>query len=86
MMRHKKKTQSGQGMVEYLVIVAIIAISSIGIIKVLSQTLRIKFSQVTASLQDRQGPKNAQLKKVSRKHWRLKGMGDLNSGVLNNEK
>lgn len=46
-----KKKQSGQSLTEYLILVALIAISSIGIIRILGQTTRAQLANVTNALQ-----------------------------------
>ena len=53
--------QRGQGLIEYLMIVAIMAVSTIGIVSVMSQTVKGKFATITNSLQGRTqkvGPTN----------------------------
>ena len=53
-MLHKKSNpQKGQSLTEYLILVALVAISSIGIIKLLGQTVTVQFSNITNSLQGR---------------------------------
>ena len=41
----------GQGMTEYIIIVALIAIAAIGILELLGGTVRIQFGKIAASLQ-----------------------------------
>ena len=50
MFRNTSK-QKGQGMVEYLLIVAIMAVGSMGILRMLGNTTYGKFAQITTSLQ-----------------------------------
>lgn len=49
--RLKKKNQSGQGMVEYLIIVAIIAIASISIVKSTGEVIQSRFHSIAEALQ-----------------------------------
>ena len=42
-----------QGMVEYIILVALVAIAAIGITELLGQTVRTKLAEITASLQER---------------------------------
>jgi pilus assembly protein Flp/PilA len=44
------KSQSGQGMSEYLIIVALIAIAAIGVVTVFGRDIRALFSDTTNSL------------------------------------
>lgn len=45
--------QRGQGLVEYLIIVALIGIASIGIMKTLSQNIRAQYGNITNGIQGR---------------------------------
>ena len=47
------QNQRGQGLIEYLIIVAIMAVSTIGIVSVMGQTVKGKFASITSSLQGR---------------------------------
>ena len=47
----KKKNQKGQSLTEYLILVALIAVSSIGIVRVLGQTTQAQIANITYSLQ-----------------------------------
>ncbi len=49
-MQNREK-QLGQSLTEYLILVALIAISSIGVIRVLGQTTRAQLSNITNALQ-----------------------------------
>lgn len=44
------KNNKGQGLVEYLIILAIVAVGTIGIIKVISQNIRVHYTHVAESL------------------------------------
>ena len=46
-----KLNSAGQGLIEYLIIVSIMAISTIGIISLMGQTMKAKFGSITSSLQ-----------------------------------
>lgn len=60
MRRHlrKLKSQSGQGMSEYLIIVALIAIAAIGVVTVFGRDIRELFSASTGALAGDQNAKN----------------------------
>ncbi len=47
------RREEGQGMTEYIIIVALIAIAAIGIMAVFGDTVREQFGRITASLQGR---------------------------------
>ena len=55
------KNRRGQGLIEYLIIVSIMAVSTIGIISLMGQTMKAKFGSITSSLQGKTqklGPTN----------------------------
>lgn len=53
MLQKIKRKQKGQSLTEYLILVALVAISSIGIVKLLGHTVNVQFSNITNSLQGR---------------------------------
>src|SRR5205085_10284303 len=63
----KIKSQSGQGMSEYLIIVALIAVAAIGVVTVFGRDIRELFSASTGSLSGQQGANNAKKAKVTDK-------------------
>jgi Flp pilus assembly pilin Flp len=62
----KIKTQSGQGMSEYLIIVALIAIAAIGVVTVFGRDIRELFSGTTNSLAGNQTTNTAVKANVSK--------------------
>lgn len=47
------KNQKGQGLTEYLILVAILAVASIGIVRVFGQTITSQFTNITYAIQGR---------------------------------
>ena len=43
--------QKGQGMIEYIILVALMAVGTIGMVRVLGEGVNVKFSSITAALQ-----------------------------------
>jgi len=70
----KIKTQSGQGMSEYLIIVALIAIAAIGVVTVFGRDIRELFSASTDSLAGNQ-TNNTAVKANVNKQKNLKNFG-----------
>ncbi len=58
-LRKMLKSQSGQGMSEYLIIVALIAIAAIGVVTVFGRDIRELFSGTTDSLAGNQANNTA---------------------------
>lgn len=48
-----KISNKGQGLVEYLVILALVAVGAIGIVKVISQNIRVHYTHVAEALGSR---------------------------------
>jgi len=48
---NNQNKQKGQGMTEYIIIVALIAIAGIAIMQTFGQTIRAQFGKITSSLQ-----------------------------------
>ncbi len=73
-MKHK----SGQGMVEYIILVAIVAIASLGIVKVLGQTVTTKLAKITLSLQGKSDRAHSiEDPQVERRHHEKRDMDDF---------
>jgi Flp pilus assembly pilin Flp len=68
------KGQKGQGMTEYLIIVALIAIAAIGVVTVFGRDIRELFSGTTQSLAGGQATNTAQKARVN-KNKSLKNFG-----------
>jgi len=71
-----KKNQKGQGMIEYILIVCLIAISSIAIIKVFGQNVKALFAKSAYRLQGEAGSR-VRYEKVRSSHYHLKGLDDF---------
>lgn len=49
--RGPKLNNKGQGLIEYIILVALIAVASIGIVRVLGQSTSVQLTNITNSLQ-----------------------------------
>ncbi len=70
----------GQGLIEYLLLVALMAIATIGIVKVMNRTVQTQFANVTNALQ---GENKIQIDKPTESDYRKKDMSDFMSGASN---
>jgi Flp pilus assembly pilin Flp len=73
------RSQKGQGMSEYLIIVALIAIAAIGVVTVFGRDIRELFSTTTDSLAGNQANNNS--KKAIVKNKNLKSFGKYTAGT-----
>ncbi len=71
------KGRKGQGMIEYIVLVALVAVAAIGITELLGQTVRTKLAEITASLQERGGNIGKKLPKIEEKYVTRRGLSDF---------
>ena len=76
----KNKRQQGQSLTEYLILVALIAVSSIGIVRMLGQTTSTQLANITRALQGNK-PKQLKSLKVEKRHYSKK---DMSSFMQNN--
>ncbi|MBI2026323.1 MAG: hypothetical protein HYS98_00685 [Deltaproteobacteria bacterium] len=72
----KSLNQKGQGMTEYIILVALIAVAALGIVSILGHTITSKLSQITTALQGRSS-NSIEVKSVEEKHWRQRSMNDF---------
>jgi pilus assembly protein Flp/PilA len=69
------KSESGQGMSEYLIIVALIAVAAIGVVTVFGRDIRELFSGTTDSLSGNQNVTNTAVKANVKKNKSLRNFG-----------
>ena len=75
----KIKSQSGQGMSEYLIIVALIAVAAIGVVTVFGRDIRALFSDTTNSLAGNVQGQNSAVKANVKTNKSLKTFGQYNA-------
>ena len=71
----------GQGLIEYLVIVALMGVATIAIVRVLGQTVASRFASVTYALQGQRKAVSAE--RVDESHHKKKDLSDFFDGVGN---
>lgn len=69
------KSQSGQGMSEYLIIVALIAVAAIGVVTVFGRDIRELFSGTTDSLAGNEAASNTAVKARVKANKSIKTFG-----------
>ncbi|XGC80340.1 Flp family type IVb pilin [Bdellovibrio bacteriovorus] len=78
------KNKKGQGLVEYLIIVAIVAVGAIGVIKVVGGNINVQFANVAQALGG-SGTKKA-THEVTETLYKKKDFSDFFEGSVNPEK
>jgi pilus assembly protein Flp/PilA len=71
--------QKGQGLIEYLIIVALMAVATIGIVRVLGQTVSAKFATATYALQGTR--KAVRVESVDDSLHKKKDLGNFMNGA-----
>ena len=78
-LRKPIRNQRGQGLVEYLVIVALMGVATIAIVRVMGQTVASRFASVTYALQG--SKKSAAFEQVDEGTYKKKDLGNFFDGV-----
>ncbi len=78
-MRKTLNNQRGQGLVEYLIIVAIMAIATIGIMRVVGQNTSAQFANIAYALQGKDS--SARKEQVQARDFKKKDLSDFMNGA-----
>ena len=73
--------RKGQGMIEYIIMVVLLAIAAIGITELLGQTVRVKLAEITSSLQERSTNVGKDLPDIEEKYVTRRGLSDFNKNA-----
>ena len=79
------RSERGQGLVEYLIIVAIVAVGAISIMRVMGQSINTQLSRITSTLQNKPGGK-ATFSEVTETHWKKRDLGNFFKGAVSGDK
>lgn len=78
------RNQKGQGLIEYLIIMALMAVATMAIMRVLSQTVSVKFAEVTEALQGRESKSRLQVEQIQDSDVKKKDMSNFFNGAKSN--
>ncbi len=67
--------QKGQSLIEYLLLVAVMGVATIGVVQILSHTVRAKFAQAAEALNGRDRPLSVE--RVTEEHYKTRSMDDF---------
>lgn len=73
------KNQRGQGLIEYLIIVALVAVATIGVVRVLGQAVSSRFNTITYALQGKK--KITKIENLNDRQLEKRDLGDFMNGV-----
>ncbi|HEX4923781.1 MAG TPA: hypothetical protein VFV50_06835 [Bdellovibrionales bacterium] len=72
------RNNSGQSLIEYLILVALMAVATIGVVRIMGQTVSAKFATITHALQGRS--KSVRTERIEDVHFKNKDLGDFFHG------
>ena len=75
----KFKNQRGQGLIEYLIIVALMGVATIAIVRVMGQTVSSRFATITNALRGHKD--EAPAESVDESLYKKKDLGNFFDGV-----
>lgn len=81
MVLSKRLNRRGQGLVEYLIIVALMAIATMAVMRILSQTVQAKFARITQVLQGTDSQISIQTETLTEQHFKKRDMSDFFHGA-----
>ena len=78
------KKQRGQGLIEYLILVALMGVATIGVIRVLNQTVKSRFASAVYALQGK--PKKVRMESLKEKDYQKSDLGNFMNGAASKNK
>lgn len=79
----KRTNQSGQGLIEYLILVALMSVASIGILRTLNQTVKSRFANAIYALQGRN--QKAKTHNLRKKEYQRSDLSNFMSGAASSD-
>lgn len=76
-MSQSLRNQRGQGLIEYLIIVALMAVATIAIVRVMGQTVQAKFASISYALG---GEEKSITPKIDANSYKKKDLGNFING------
>ena len=71
------KNDKGQGLIEYLIIVALIAVAAIGIVQTLQEAVNSQFTNVTNAIGGQSHKKKVKVEEVREAEYKKRGLKDF---------
>ncbi len=80
----KSKKQKGQGLIEYLILVALMGVATIGVIRVLNQTIKARFASAVYALQGK--PKKVKTDSLKEQDYKKSDLSNFMNGAASKNK
>lgn len=82
--RRNVQKRRGQGLIEYLILVALMGVATIGIIRVLNQTIKSRFASAVYALQGK--PKKVKTDSVKEQDYKKSDLSNFMNGAASKKK
>ena len=82
--KNKMRKKRGQGLIEYLILVALMAVATIGVIRVLNQTVKSRFANAVHALQGTK--KKVKTHAVKESDYQKSDLSDFMTGAASDPK
>jgi len=76
--------QKGQGLIEYLIIVALVGVAAIAVMRIIGQNVNTQFARVSNAIQG--GSKTYQMEQVDDSHVRTRDLSDFFHGATRRDR
>ena len=80
----RKQRQRGQGLIEYLILVALMGVATIGVIRVLNQTVKSRFASAIFALQGKS--KKVKTERVKEQNYTKSDLSNFMNGAGSKDK
>jgi len=78
------KDERGQGLIEYLLLTALLAIAALGVVRILGQSVTARFTDVTNAIQGGEY-RRTPVERVDERYYRKRDMSDFMRGAVQRE-
>ena len=82
--KDKIRKQKGQGLIEYLILVALMGVATIGVIRVLNQTIKSRFASAVYALQGK--PKKVKTDSLKEQDYKKSDLSNFMNGSASKNK
>lgn len=79
------KNQKGQGLLEYIILIALVGVASMGMVRLLQHSIKANFANVIFALQD-DNRRKASAERVTEEDLRKADFGDFMNGAASKTK
>ena len=79
-----KNRRKGQGLIEYLILVALMGVATIGVVRVLNQTIKSRFASAIYALQGKQ--KKAKVEALKESDYKKSDLSNFMNGAASEKK